>query len=278
MSTLPLQEAMFYVNFIALYYMEVFEMSGHSRWANIKHKKAKSDVKKGKTFTKLVKEIIVAAKMGGGDPDGNPRLRTAIDKAKAANVPSDNIERAVKKGAGELEGVNYEEFFYEGYGPAGVALLVSVATDNRNRTAGDVRHIFTKCHGRLGESGSVAWMFEKKGMFVFDMGSVSEDKLMEIALEAGADDVITNDEDKVFEVYTAATGFHKVKEIFDAKGIKYTLSEISMIPKNIVRIEGKEALQVLRLMEELEDHDDVQAVYANFDIPQEDMEKVEEVF
>lgn len=253
-------------------------MSGHSRWANIKHKKAKSDVKKGKAFTKLIKEVIVAAKMGGGDPDGNPRLRTAIDKAKASNVPSDNIERAVKKGAGELEGVQYEEFFYEGYGPGGVALLVSVATDNRNRTAGDVRHIFTKCHGRLGESGSVAWMFEKKGMFVFDMGSVSEDKLMEIALEAGADDVITNNEDKVFEVYTAAADFHKVKEIFDAKGMKYILSEISMIPKNIVRVEGKDAAQVLRLMEEIEDHDDVQAVYANFDIPKEEMEKVGEAF
>lgn len=253
-------------------------MSGHSRWANIKHKKAKSDVKKGKVFTKLIKEVIVAAKMGGGDPDGNPRLRTAIDKAKASNVPSDNIERAVKKGAGELEGVQYEEFFYEGYGPGGVAILVSVATENRNRTAGDIRHIFTKCHGRLGESGSVAWMFEKKGMFVLDMGSVSEDKLMEIVLEAGADDVITNNEDKVFEVYTAAADFHKVKEILDAKGIKYILSEISMIPKNIVRAEGKDVAQVLRLMEEIEDHDDVQAVYANFDISKEEMEKAGEVF
>lgn len=249
-------------------------MSGHSRWANIKHKKAKSDVKKGKVFTKLIKEVIVAAKMGGGDPDGNPRLRTAIDKAKASNVPSDNIERAVKKGAGEMDGIHYEEHVYEGYGPGGIAVLVSVTTDNKNRTASDVRHIFTKGGGRLGESGSVAWMFEKKGLFTFDMDSVSEDKLMEIAIDAGAEDVITNNEDKVFEVYTAATDFHKAKEVFDAKGFKYTLAEISMIPKNTIRIEGKDAEQILRLMEELEEQDDVQDVYANFDIPREEMEKV----
>ena len=253
-------------------------MSGHSRWANIKHKKAKSDAQKGKVFTKLVKEVIVAAKIGGGDPDGNPRLRTAIDKARASNVPSDNIERAIKKGAGELEGVHYEEHVYEGYGPGGVAILVSVTTDNKNRTAGDVRHTFTKCGGRLGESGSVAWMFEKKGMFTFDMDSVSEDKLMEIAIEAGAEDVITNNEDKVFEVYTAATDFHKVKEVFDSsasgRGLKYTLAEISMIPKNTIRIEGKDAEQVLRLMGELGELDDVQNVYANFDISKEEMEKV----
>src|SRR3989337_2982424 len=253
-------------------------MAGHSRWANIKHKKAKSDAKKGKVFTKLIKEVIVAAKMGGGDPDGNPRLRMAIDKAKSNNVPSDNIDRAIKKGAGELEGVHYEEFFYEGYGHGGVAVLVEVATDNRNRTAGEVRSVFTKGGGRFGESGSVAWMFEKKGMFTFDMSSITEDKLMEIAIDAGAEDVITNNEDKVFEVYTAATDFHKVKEIFDAstsgRGLKYTLAEISMIPKNTIRVEGKDAVQVLRLMEELEELDDVQNVYANFDISQEEMEKV----
>ncbi|MBI3399130.1 MAG: YebC/PmpR family DNA-binding transcriptional regulator [Deltaproteobacteria bacterium] len=249
-------------------------MSGHSRWANIKHKKAKSDAKKGKVFTKLIKEVIVAAKMGGGDPDGNPRLRTAIDKAKASNVPSDNIERAVKKGAGEMDGIHYEEHVYEGYGPGGIAVLVSVTTDNKNRTASDVRHIFTKGGGRLGESGSVAWMFEKKGLFTFDMDSVSEDKLMEIAIEAGAEDVITNSEDRVFEVYSAANDFHKVKEIFDAKGLKYTFAEISMIPKNTIRVEGRDAQHVLRLLEELEELDDVQNVYANFDIPQEEMEKV----
>lgn len=249
-------------------------MAGHSRWANIKHKKAKSDAKKGKVFTKLIKEVIVAAKMGGGDADGNPRLRAAIDKARANNVPADNIERAIKKGSGELEGVHYEEHVYEGYGPGGVAVLVSVTTDNKNRTAGDVRHIFTKCGGRLGESGSVAWMFDKKGMFIFDMDSISEDRLMEIAIEAGAEDVITNNEDRVFEVYTAPADFHKVKEVFDAKGLKPTLAEISMMPKNTVRIEGKDAEHVLRLMDELEEQDDVQNVYANFDIPGEEMEKV----
>jgi len=241
-------------------------MSGHSRWANIKHKKAKSDTKKGKVFTKLIKEIMVAAKMGS-DPSGNPRLRTAIDKAKAENVPSDNIDRAIKKGAGEIENVNYEEFFYEGYGPGGVAVLVSVMTDNKNRTAGEVRHAFTKHGGRLAAAGSVVWMFEKKGMFTFDMSSITEDKLMETALEGGAEDVIINYEDKVFEVYTSPLDFHSVKDVFDKKGVKYTLAEISMIPKNTVILEGKEIERTLKLMEELEDLDDVQDVYANLDIP-----------
>lgn len=250
-------------------------MSGHSKWANIKHKKAKSDAKKGKVFTKLIKEIIVAAKTGGGDPDGNARLRTAIDKAKVNNVPADNIERAIKKGAGELGGANYEESIYEGYGPGGTAVLVMVATDNKNRTVGEIRHVFDKCGGRLGESGSVAWMFEKKGMFTFDIDSVSEDKLMEIAIEAGAEDVITNYEDKVFEVYSAANDFHKIKEVFDTNSLKYTQDAISMIPKNTVSIEGNDVKQVLRLMEELEELDDVQDVYANFDIPTEEMEKLQ---
>lgn len=247
-------------------------MSGHSRWANIKHKKAKSDAKKGKVFTKLIKEVMVAAKMGGGDPAANPRLRTAIDNARGENVPSDNIERAIKKGAGELESVNYEEFFYEGYGAGGAAVLALVMTDNRNRTASEVRHTFAQYNGRMGEVGSVAWMFEKKGMFTFDMSTITEDKLMEAALDAGAEDVITNEDDKVFEVYAAPTDFHSVKDAFDKKGIKYTLAEISMIPKNTVRLEGKEANQVIRLMEELEDLDDVQSVYANFDIPAQEME------
>ncbi|MBI5682600.1 MAG: YebC/PmpR family DNA-binding transcriptional regulator [Deltaproteobacteria bacterium] len=241
-------------------------MSGHSRWANIKHKKAKSDVRKGKVFTKLIREIMVAAKTGS-DPSGNPRLRTAIDKAKAENVPSDNIDKAIKKGTGELEDVNYEEFFYEGYGPGGIAVLVLVMTENKNRTAGEVRHAFTAHNGRLAEAGSVVWMFDKKGMLTFDMSSISEDKLMEMALDAGAEDVITNDEDKVFEVYASPSDFHSVKDIFDKKGIKYTVAEISMIPKNNIKLEGKEAQQILRLMEELEDLDDVQNVYANFDIP-----------
>lgn len=246
-------------------------MSGHSRWANIKHKKAKSDARRGKVFTKLIKEIMVAAK-AGSDPSANPRLRTAIEKAKAENVPSDNIDRAVKKGAGELENISYEEFFYEGYGPGGIAILVFVMTDNKNRTAGEVRHAFAARGGRLAESGSVAWMFDKKGMFIFDMSSVEEDKLMEIALESGAEDIITNNEDKVFEVYTSPSDFHAVKDIFDKKGIGYTLAEISMVPKNTIRPDGKEAKQIVKLMEELEDLDDVQNVYANLDISDAEIE------
>src|SRR3972149_1324950 len=193
-------------------------MAGHSRWANIKHKKAKSDAKKGKVFTKLIKEVIVAAKMGGGDADGNPRLRAAIDKARASNVPADNIERAIKKGSGELEGVNYEEHVYEGYGPGGVAVLVAVTTDNKNRTAGDLRHIFTKCSGRLGESGSGAWMFGKKGVVTFCMDSISGERLMEIAIEAGAEDVITNNEDRVFEVYSAPLIFIRSRRFLMQRG------------------------------------------------------------
>lgn len=246
-------------------------MSGHSKWANIKHKKAKSDAKKGKVFTKLVKEIMVAAKMGGSDPDGNPRLRAAIETAKVENLPADNIARAVKKGAGELHGVNYEEGVYEGYGPGGVAVLVSYMTDNKNRTASEVRYAFTRAGGSLGTGGSVAWMFEKKGFFTFDMASISEDKLMDAAINAGADDVRTNNEDKVFEVYADPADFHKVKTAFDAAGIKYSSSEITMIPKTTVRVEGKTAQQVLSLLEELEDLDDVQSVHANFDMPSEEL-------
>lgn len=249
-------------------------MSGHSKWANIKHKKAKSDAKRGKIFTKLVKEIMVAAKMGGSDIGGNPRLRAAVDKAKADNLPADNIDRAIKKGAGELANVSYEEGIYEGYGPGGVAVLVSYMTDNKNRTASEVRHAFTKSGGRLGESGSVSYMFEKKGFFTFDMGSVSEDAMMESALEAGAEDVVANKEDGVFEVYTDPVDFMKVKSEFDRLGIKYTVSEITMIPKTTVHVEGKTAQQLLNLLEEIEDNDDVQNVYANFDIPDQEIEKI----
>lgn len=248
-------------------------MSGHSKWANIKHKKAKSDAKKGKVFTKLVKEIMVAAK-GGSDPSGNPRLRLAIDKAKAENVPADNIERAIKKGAGELQNVVYEEGTYEGYGPGGVAVIVNFMTDNRNRTASEVRHAFSSFGGSLGQSGSVAYMFEKKGLFTFDMGSITEDKLMEAALEAGAEDVTPNHDDKVFEVYTDPVEFHKVKTAFEAAGLKYSHSDIEMLPKNTIKVEGKTAQQVLRLLEELEELDDVQSVYANFDISAEEMAKI----
>lgn len=245
-------------------------MSGHSKWANIKHKKAKSDAKKGKVFTKLVKEIMVAAK-NGGDPSGNPRLRLAIEKAKAENLPADNIDRAIKKGAGELENVVYEEGTYEGYGPSGVAVLVNFMTDNRNRTASEVRHAFSRFGGAMGQSGSVSYMFEKKGLFTFDMAAIAEERLMEAALEAGAEDVIPNQDDNVFEVYTDPTEFHKVKTSFDNAGVKYAQADITMVPKNTVKVEGKPAKQVLNLLEELEDLDDVQNVYANFDISSEEM-------
>lgn len=246
-------------------------MSGHSRWANIKHKKARSDAKKGKAFTKLVKEIMVAAKMGGSDPSGNARLRAAVDNARAENLPSDNIDRAIKKGAGELQGVNYEEGAYEGYGPGGVAVLVNYMTDNRNRTASDVRHAFASHGGSLGGSGSVAFLFEKRGYITFDMGAITEDRLMEAAIEAGADDVQANSDDRVFEVYTDPAAFHKVKSSFDRTGLKYQHAEITMIPKTTVRVTGKTALQVLKLLETLEELDDVQSVSANFDIPAEEM-------
>ncbi len=249
-------------------------MSGHSRWANIKHKKAKSDAKKGKSFTKLVKEIMVAAKMGGGDVSGNPRLRLAVEKAKAENLPADNIERAIKKGAGELQGVNYEEGMYEGYGPGGVAVLAQFMTDNRNRTASEVRHAFTRFGGSLGQSGSVSWMFEKKGMFIFDMKSFTEDNLMEAALEAGAEDVISNVEDGVFEVYSDPAEFARVKANLDKKGLKYGSADITMVPKTTVKVDGKAAHQVLNLLEELEDLDDVQSVWANFDIPSQEMARI----
>jgi YebC/PmpR family DNA-binding regulatory protein len=249
-------------------------MAGHSKWANIKHKKAKSDARKGKLFAKLIKEIIVAAKVGGGNSAINARLRTAIEKAKCENVPGENIERAIKRGTGELEGTNYEEFFYEGYASGGAAVLVSVATDNRNRAASDVRYAFAKCGGKLGESGSVAWMFESRGLFTFDIDYISEDRLMEIAIEAGADDVATNIEDKIYEVYTSPVDFHRVKELFDKEKLKYNLAEISMIPKTSVHVEGSEARQVLRLMDELEDLDDVQNVFANFDVSPDEMEEV----
>lgn len=248
-------------------------MAGHSKWANIKHKKAKSDAKKGKVFTKLVREIMVAAK-SGSDPAGNPRLRLAVEKARAENLPADNIERAIKKGAGELENVVYEEGAYEGYGPGGVAVIVNFMTDNRNRTASEVRHAFSRFGGSLGQSGSVAYMFEKKGVFTFDMGSISEEKLMEAALEAGAEDVVPNHDDRVYEAYTEPTDYARVKSAFDQAGVRYSHSDIEMVPKTTVSVEGKAARQVLSLLEELEDLDDVQSVYANFDISAEEMSSI----
>jgi YebC/PmpR family DNA-binding regulatory protein len=247
-------------------------MSGHSKWSTIKHKKGAADAKRGKAFTKIIKEIMVAARFGGGDPDGNPRLRTAISAAKGVNMPKDNIERAIKKGAGELEGTHYEEFTYEGYAPGGVAVMVDIMTDNKNRTIADIRHIFSKNNGRIGETGCVSYMFLKKGLIVLEKKDVNEDRLMEIALDVGAEDV--NDEGDTFEVVTDPKNFEKVKNALDKNSIKYTLAEITMVPQNTIRIEGKEAEQTLRLVEMLEDSDDVQKVYANFDIPDDVLEKI----
>lgn len=243
-------------------------MSGHSKWSTIRHKKAAADAKRGKVFTKLIKEITVAARMGGGDPDANPRLRTAIIDAKAENMPKDNIDRAIKKGTGELEGVSYEEVNYEGYGPGGVAILVEVMTDNRNRAASDVRFIFSKNGGSLGEAGCVAWMFSKKGTIVFNKDQASEEELMEIALEAGAEDV--EDQDDQYQVTTAWEDFEAVKSAFDDKQMQYEMAEVTMVPQTTVAIEEeKAAQQLLRLMDALDECEDVQNAYANFDIPDE---------
>ncbi len=246
-------------------------MSGHNKWSTIKHKKGAADAKRGKIFTKIIKEISVAAKLGGGDPGANPRLRTAIDKAKSENMPKDNIERAIKKGTGEMEGVNYEEIVYEGYGPNGVAVLVEVMTDNRNRTVSEVRSIFTKCNGNMGEAGCVAWMFDKKGLLVFP-NSIDFDKLFEAAIEAGADDV--TDEDEQFEVTTDPSSFIEVREALEQAGFKPESAEVTMIPQTLIKLEGKQAESMLKMMERLEDNDDVQNVYANFDISEEEMEKM----
>ncbi|MGQ9860055.1 MAG: YebC/PmpR family DNA-binding transcriptional regulator [Thermodesulfobacteriota bacterium] len=244
-------------------------MSGHSKWASIKHKKAAVDAKRGKIFTKIIKEIMVAARLGGGDPDGNARLRLAVEKAKSVNMPKENIERAIKKGTGELGGTAYEEFLYEGYGPGGVAVLVEVMTDNRNRAVGEIRHLFTKHNGKPGEAGSVAWMFEKKGLILVDKTDCDEELLMETALEAGAEDV--QDEDEAWAVHTWPADFEVVKRAISNRGWRVLSAELTMVPKSTLRIEGKEAEQMLRLMMALEDNDDVQNAYANFDIPKEIM-------
>lgn len=247
-------------------------MSGHSKWSTIKHKKGKEDARRGKIFTKLIKEITVAARMSGGDPGGNPRLRSAIVAAKAENMPRENIDRAIKKGTGELPGVSYEEATFEGYGPRGVAVMVDVLTDNRKRTVADIRHLFSKSGGNLGEAGCVSWMFEKRGIIVFDQGQVDEEKLMDLALEAGALDVRETDEE--YEVITEPAAFETVKKKMEEAKLHPTIAEITMIPQSTIRLTGKEAQQMLRLMESLEDCDDVQHVYANFDIPDEEMEQL----
>ena len=243
-------------------------MSGHSKWSSIKHKKGAADAKRGKVFTKLIKEITVAARMGGsGDPAANPRLRTAIAAAKTENMPKENIERAIKKGTGELEGVSYEESNYEGYGPGGAAVLIESLTDNKNRAVADIRHIFAKCGGNMGENGCVSWMFDKKGYFCVEKSAADEDKLMEIALDAGAEDI--REDDTEWEVITAPEDFEKVKEALDKASIDYADAEVTMLPRNTTNLNGKEAEQMVRLMELLEDCEDVQKVYTNADIPDE---------
>lgn len=247
-------------------------MSGHSKWSTIKRKKGAADAKRGKLFTKIIKEIMVAARFGGGDINANPRLRTAVLAAKAENMPKDNIERAIKKGTGELEGVNYEELVYEGYGPGGVAMMMEVVTDNKNRTVADVRHIFSKHNGSLGETGCVSWMFEKKGLIIIEKNGVDEDRLIEVSLDAGALDV--KDTGEEFEVTADAGNFEELKKAIEKAGFKYTYSDVTMVPKNTIRLTGKEAEQMLKLMEGLEDSDDIQKVYGNFDIADEEMERL----
>jgi len=242
-------------------------MSGHSKWSTIKHKKGAADAKRGKVFTKLIKEITVAARMGGGDPDSNPRLRHALSAARSQNMPKDTFERAIKKGTGELEGVNYEEIVYEGYGPGGVAVLVECLTDNRNRTIAEVRNIFGKAGGNVGTDGCVAWMFDKKGLITVSKEDSDEETLMDIALDAGAEDI--KEETDSFDIITEPTDLDAVKEAVDTAEIKYEIAEITMIPQNMTKIEGKEAEQMIRFMDALDDSDDVQKFYCNADIPDE---------
>jgi YebC/PmpR family DNA-binding regulatory protein len=246
-------------------------MSGHSKWATIKRKKGATDAKRGKIFSKIIKEITIAARIGGGDPGGNPRLRTAIDAAKAENMPSDNITRAVKRGTGEMEGVSYEEATYEAYGPGGTAMLIQVTTDNKNRTVSEIRNILTKGGGNMGELGSVAWMFHKKGTIVVDKKAASEDQLMETTLEAGAEDIVELGESRV--ITTPPESFDAVLAALKAKGIVHTQASNDMVAQNNIALTGEAAQKMLKLMENLEDHDDVQNVYANFDISEEEMEK-----
>jgi YebC/PmpR family DNA-binding regulatory protein len=236
-------------------------MSGHNKWSTIKHKKAALDAKRGKVFTRVIKELTVSAKIGGGDPDGNPRLRSAIAEAKAANMPADNIKRAIMKGTGELPGVTYEDVVYEGYGPGGVAVYVEVLTDNKMRTTPEIRHMFSKHGGNLGEPNSVSWMFEKKGQFTIAASSATEERLMDVVLDAGADDLQSGAE--AFEVTCAPGAFSQVQEALEKAGIPTTEAKLAMVPTNIVELDAKKAGQCLRLLETIEEHDDVQNVYAN---------------
>lgn len=246
-------------------------MSGHSKWHTIKHKKGALDAKRGKIFTKLIKEITVAARTGGsGDIEANARLRKAVSDAKGQNMPNDTIDRAIKRGTGEIEGASYDEVTYEGYGPNGVAVMVEAMTDNRNRTVAEIRHIFSKNGGNMGESGSVGWMFDKKGLIIVDKEAKSEEELFEIAIEAGAADL--QDEGDVFEIYTAPDAFDAVLDAIKSAGIEPQAAEVSQIPQNYIKLEGADAKQMLKLFDALDDNDDVQKVYANFDIDESEME------
>lgn len=248
-------------------------MSGHSRWATIRRKKASVDAKRGKIFTKIIKEITVAARIGGGDANGNPRLRLALAGARSVNMPQDTIARAIKKGTGELEGVSYDEVCYEGYGAGGTAFMVDSVTDNRNRTIAEIRNIFTKAGGNVGETGSVGWMFDRRGQVLVD-AALDEDRVTEIALEAGAEDVRRTGEGGEWQVITAPTDLDAVRQAFEAAGITPSTAELTRIPNNTIKISGAQAAQVLRLVETLEDHDDVQKVHANFEISDEEMERL----
>jgi YebC/PmpR family DNA-binding regulatory protein len=247
-------------------------MSGHSKWATIKHKKGAADAKRGKLFTKLIKEIAVAARIGGGDPDSNARLRTAVADAKAVNMPADNIKRAIQRGTGELPGVQYEEIVYEGYGPSGVALIMEIATDNRNRTLAELRHILSKHGGNLGETGCVTWIFSKRGYIVVEKAKASEDALLELVTDAGADDMREDGDN--WEVFCPVESFQPVVDALNKAGITPSVAELSMVPQTQVKVSGKPADQVLRLMDELDEHEDVQHVYANFDIEDAELQSL----
>ncbi len=246
-------------------------MSGHNKWSTIKHKKGAADAKRGKIFTRILKEMTVAARMGGGDPNGNPRLRAAIAEAKANNMPKDNIDRAIKRGTGELEGATIEEITYEGYGPGGVAVMVDTMTDNTNRTTPEIRHIFEKAGGNLGTPGSVRFQFEKKGYFAVEKSTIDEDRLMEIVLEAGADDL--QSDDNGYEIYTAPENFEPVRQALEKNNIATVEAKLGMIPSNYVTLDENKARQAIKLIELLDEHDDVQNVWTNFDIPAEMMEE-----
>jgi len=250
-------------------------MSGHSKWSGIKHKKAAVDAKRGKLFSKIIKEIAIAARAGGGDPNINPRLRLAVDKAKSANMPSDNMKKAIQRGTGELPGVNYEELHYEGYGPGGAAVMVEATTDNKNRTTSEIRKIFSKNGGNLGEAGCVGWMFNKKGYIAVNRQDYNEEELMELAINIGAEDFKSDDED-VYEILTEPEQYENVKKKLEDKNIKIATSEVTMVPQTYIKLEGRDAEMMLRLMDVLDNSDDVQNVFANFDISKEIIERVEE--